>query len=160
MQEGGISANQIGPEELVLELQFHRAGRISTHFGYEEQAGCDLVINSSRLEFSLFPHDHAQRVDPPCGLFQHVLDDHGIRRLRLTHGDRVHHRIPSSTTANRADLRGRTLSRVKTARPSQTRQKPLNWALVNGSWNAYTPSRNWMVGAMYCRMPITDSGTR
>ena len=49
---------------------------------------------------------------------------------------------------------GRICSRQKRMMAIQTMPKPANWAREKGSRYRNTPSRNWMDGAEYCRMPI------
>ena len=94
MNEGGLVLDQIGPEESIFELKLHGAGGISVHFRDEEQPGRDLAVDAARRQLPFLPHDHAQGIDPPRRLFQHVLHNRGIRRLRLTDRDRRHHAGP------------------------------------------------------------------
>ena len=149
MNERRIIGGQIRPEESILELKPHYARRIAVDLGDEELSRCDLAPTrpganspSSHMTTPSASTHRAASSSMSCMTGASAAQ-------RLAYGDRRHQRTLSSTTVSDDDDRGRTLSSVKTTSPSHTNPKPVSWVRVNGSWKAYTPRRNWMVGAMY-----------
>src|ERR1043166_8042872 len=89
MHERRITAVDIGPEQLILELESNRADDQPVVLGGDEHAGCSLVPDAMLLELSFHPHRRAIELRHPVGGFGQRLDERtGIADGRLANDDR------------------------------------------------------------------------